>query len=81
MAINNKQKSIGIITMHKVHNYGSALQAYALQRIISKLGFDCELIDYIYPNDYHYNQNTNKRPKKTLRYCIKQLILVPLGCE
>ena len=25
----------------------SALQAYALQRIISKLGFDCELIDYI----------------------------------
>lgn len=32
--------------MHKVLNYGSALQAYALQRMVSGLGYDCELIDY-----------------------------------
>lgn len=41
---------IGILTMHKVLNYGSALQAYALQHYISRLGHDAELIDYIFPN-------------------------------
>jgi hypothetical protein len=49
----NMKKKVGIITMHKVFNYGSALQAYALQRTIEKLGFDVELIDYEYPNNYH----------------------------
>ncbi len=34
--------------MHKVVNCGSALQAYALQRKISELGFEAELIDYEY---------------------------------
>lgn len=46
-------KKVGIITMHKVLNYGSALQAYALQRVIEKMGHDVEIIDYIYPNEYH----------------------------
>lgn len=45
---------IGIITMHKVLNYGSALQAYALQQKLFALGYDNELIDYQYP-----------KPKKT----------------
>ena len=39
--------------MHKVLNYGSALQAYALQTVINKLGHNAEIIDYIYPNEYH----------------------------
>lgn len=39
--------------MHKVLNFGSALQAFALQRAVEKLGFDVELIDYEYPNTYH----------------------------
>lgn len=49
-------KTVGIITMHKVINYGSALQAYALQQVIEKLGYDCEIIDYVYPNEYHLSQ-------------------------
>ena len=44
---------VGIITMHKVLNYGSALQAYATQYVLVKLGVSCEIIDYIYPNEYH----------------------------
>ncbi|MBP3374282.1 MAG: polysaccharide pyruvyl transferase family protein [Bacteroidaceae bacterium] len=40
---------IGIITMHKVLNYGSALQAYALQRKLFLMGYDNELIDYLFP--------------------------------
>lgn len=46
-------KSVGIITMHKVPNFGSALQAYALQRKVDELGYEAELIDYHYPNEYH----------------------------
>ncbi|MBR1869042.1 MAG: polysaccharide pyruvyl transferase family protein, partial [Bacteroidales bacterium] len=39
---------IGIITMHKVLNCGSALQAYALQRKLSEMGYENEIIDYKY---------------------------------
>ena len=49
----NKKKTVGIITMHKVINCGSALQAYALQYVINKMGYKAELIDYIFPNKYH----------------------------
>lgn len=37
---------IGIITEHNVLNYGSVLQAYALQRKIELLGHEAEIIDY-----------------------------------
>lgn len=49
----NNRKSVGIITMHKVINYGSFLQAYASQSIIESLGHKCEIIDYIFPNEWH----------------------------
>lgn len=37
---------IGILTFHKVINYGALLQAYALNKKIRALGFECEDIDY-----------------------------------
>ena len=37
---------LGIITMHNVLNYGSALQAYALQRALDNIGIENEIIDY-----------------------------------
>lgn len=46
-------KTIGILTMHRVVNYGSALQAWATQEIVTRLGYDAKLIDYVYPNEYH----------------------------
>lgn len=39
-------KKVGIITYHAAHNYGSMLQAYALQQTILKMGFDCEIINF-----------------------------------
>ncbi len=39
--------------MHKVVNFGSALQACALLKKIRDLGYDAELIDYKYPNAIH----------------------------
>ena len=47
------KKKIGIITMHRVWNFGSALQTYAMQYIVESLGYECELIDYVYPNLEH----------------------------
>lgn len=35
--------------MHKVLNYGSALQAYALQQKMLLMGYENELIDYVFP--------------------------------
>ena len=45
---------VGIITIHKIINYGSALQAYALQQFLEMhMGNDVEIIDYKFPNSYH----------------------------
>ena len=46
-------KSIGIITIHKINNYGSVLQAYALQKVCEDLGYKVEIIDYDFPNNFH----------------------------
>lgn len=48
-------KSIGIITVHKINNYGSVLQAYALQKVCEDLGYKVEIIDYDFPNKFHQN--------------------------
>ena len=37
---------VGIITFLHNDNYGSSLQAYALQRTIRDMGHDCEHLDY-----------------------------------
>lgn len=40
-------KNIGIITYHHYNNYGTMLQAYALQHYISSIGYNAELIDFL----------------------------------
>lgn len=37
---------VGIITFHASHNYGSMLQAYALQQTILRMGHECEIINF-----------------------------------
>lgn len=38
---------IGIITLyHNNRNYGGLLQAYALQKEVESMGYDCEVINY-----------------------------------
>lgn len=39
-------KSVGILTFHASHNYGSMLQAYALQQAVLCMGFKCEIINF-----------------------------------
>lgn len=40
------KKKVGIITFHASHNYGSMLQAYALQQTVLSMGYDCEIINF-----------------------------------
>ena len=46
---------IGIITIHKIINYGSVLQAFALQKTCEGMGVETEIIDYTFPNKFHRN--------------------------
>jgi polysaccharide pyruvyl transferase WcaK-like protein len=39
-------KKIGIMSMQRIKNYGSFLQAYALKSIIEDLGYEVEFVDY-----------------------------------
>lgn len=55
-----EKKKVGVITMHRVINYGSFLQSYATQQVINNLGYDCELIDYVFPNKWHYQNGLIK---------------------
>lgn len=50
---------VAIITLHRVYNYGSALQAYATQTVFEKAGYEAEVIDYI------TEQRTKKKIMKT----------------
>lgn len=46
---------VGIITIHRINNYGSIFQAYALQRVCEDMGYKTEIIDYCFPNIQHAN--------------------------
>lgn len=41
---------VSVITLHRVYNYGSALQAFATQKIFEGFGFETEIIDYLTPD-------------------------------
>lgn len=73
---------ISTITCHHVYNYGATLQAYALQKHLTSMGYDYEIINYIpwYHNRYcfwsvnrfssHYNLINRNIPLKLL-WCLK----------
>ncbi len=64
---------VGVITMHKVINYGSVLQAYATQEIVRKLGYECELIDYDFPNSWQFSRGVPEH-KLSLKSKISKLL-------
>lgn len=59
------RKSVGIITYHHYYNYGTMLQAYALQKECELLGYQSELIDF--------KQNNEPTVMKLLAIRIKRL--------
>ena len=68
------KKNIGILTMHRVNNFGSVLQAFALQKVIENLDCNCVLIDYQYPNNIHSEDKENKSQfLKIIRFIMSLL--------
>lgn len=56
---------VGIITTFRQPNWGSVLQAYALEKVIEQMNYDVEVIDYKYPNEFHWQRGKKwgKSPK------------------
>lgn len=54
-------KKVGVITMHRVINYGSFLQSYATQCVFEGLGFKCDIIDYLFPNKWHFDNGIKQQ--------------------
>lgn len=71
-------KRIGIITMHKVLNYGSALQAWATQEIFRRTGNETFIIDYIYPNHFHKQQYSHNYIHLIARFFLHLFLGFPL---
>lgn len=77
-------KKVGIITIHKIYNYGSVLQAFALQEACENLGYEVEVIDYNFPNDWHsshrnlINQASKESSASNEPKWIKALFALPL---
>jgi len=72
-----RMKRVGIVTMPRALSYGAILQSYALHRTIVEMGYECELIDYIYPNAFHLASKfqTTAVWKKKLRSLVSSLCL------
>lgn len=58
---------IGIITFHSSYNFGSALQAYAMQTAIEGLGHVATIIDYQSRDWEQYGLISLRHPRRSLR--------------
>ena len=56
-------KKIGIMSMQRIKNYGSFLQAYGLKKIIEKLGYEVEFVDYHIGEPIIKEENTKLKRK------------------
>jgi hypothetical protein len=78
-------KKIAVLTLNRVQNHGALLQAYALQKTLTKLGAHCEILDLLLPRyeqtniDLRFNQlsglkqniGSSKEQSKSLKVAIK----------
>ncbi len=70
-------KTIGIITIVKVNNYGAELQAFALQRKLNLMGYKAEIIDYLFYKNKEFKKEKVSRPYYNfpLKKRIKEFLL------
>lgn len=65
-------KTIGIITIHRINNYGSVLQTFALQQKLIDLNCKTFVIDYLFPNDFHKEngRKSSSAKRKSFFLCL-----------
>lgn len=79
----DKKLKIGIITISRTSNYGAELQAYALQKKLNELGFNAELIDYLYFKHSEHKPTKASQPdvvfskKQNLKNYLTYTIISP----
>ncbi len=56
------KKKIGIVTILKVNNYGAELQAYATQKVLQTMGYNAEIIDYLFYKNPHHKRTKMSAP-------------------
>lgn len=59
-------KSIGIVTFHRSHNYGSAFLAYAMVKVMESFGLNVKVIDFEHPESRLMYDFVLWNPHKTL---------------
>lgn len=67
-----------VITLKDSPNYGGILQAYALQKVIKKLGYECVLIDYMNDEFRHKFSFFGKPQGMSTTYWIFKKLQYPL---
>ena len=78
-------KKVGIMSMQRIANYGSFLQAYALKQLIEELGYRVEFVDYhvgapvIAKNADNKNKIVRKFEKGLETFCYKAPFLHKLS--
>lgn len=60
------KKKVGIMSMQRIKNYGSFLQAYALKEIIKELGYNVEFVDYHIEKNIIQNEKRNNKIAKII---------------
>jgi len=68
-------KKVGVITLHRARNYGSLLQAYALQEYLENSGCEVTMLDY-YPERYHTKGLLKRLKNKSRKFKNPILLLV-----
>lgn len=70
--------NIAVITFHCSYNYGSMLQAYAMQTYLEKLGHNVRIIDYVLSYDFRqYKLLRADRYLKKPAYLLSDLFFLP----
>lgn len=87
-------KKVGIITIVNVNNYGAELQAFATFRKLQLMGYNAEIINYLYYKDWRYIDSKMSRSFNSMsikgkiiyfaRYRVASFVLnkiLPLICK
>lgn len=79
-------KKVGILTEHRARNFGSCLQAYALQTAINELGYEANIVDYrpqaiensfgVFIVDLY--KQAGKNPVQLFKFAINTVVFSPL---
>ncbi len=71
------KKRIGTITFHCSYNYGSVLQAYALQQVLLSNGFENQIIHYFSDDFEQYRLIPHKLTKKSILSLARTILFFP----